>query len=342
MNNDLFEPYILCTGQHVELVDNVYEVFGVEPQIKMSIPDDYDSLNYKTAYLLRELEKEINDLQPDLIIVQGDTLSSFCGALSAFFKKIPVAHVEAGLRSYNKWGPFPEEMLRLCNDHLADYLFAPTEAAATNLRNELRNTDHIHVIGNTGIDALRYIIERLKLGEAKPGKFICETIDKINASSKKTGLITLHRRESHDNFITKYLDPIDQAAGNARLHIYLPLHPNPILKEKIDQKEFDNITVIRALNYADFIHLMQHSDIVFTDSGGIQEELVYLGKPAIILRNETERSQAVDQGFSLLFDADNLSSQIQDALSRQLDTPNHLYGDGTASEKICEQLSSII
>ena len=217
---------------------------------------------------------------------------------------------------------------------------APTLAAVENLRHLGLRENQLKMTGNTGIDALSYILQKINSGELLPSQHLTEEIGNDLASS--VALLTCHRRESHEIFIEKYLMPLDRVATEIDLRILFPMHPNPILQEKLDEVTFKNIRLMPPLNYVDMVYAMKSSQIIFSDSGGIQEEAVFLGKPVIVIRNETERQEAIEKGLNELYDSSNLQDQIIRLLSQGERASSHLYGVGNASAKIVDFLNALI
>lgn len=283
-----------------------------------------------------ELEKLFLDNKIDLVFIQGDTMGAFCGALAGFYFKIPICHIEAGLRSHHLFEPFPEEALRQMIARIADIHFAPTSIAINHLNNEnLINKSNIYEVGNTSIDAL-YSLEKRILNKAR--EFWNDF--GINLDRDNIILATIHRRENHGVRLMDILRAIKQIASEFKSHkIIIPLHPNPNVKEKIKEEldKYSNIYLCDALDYPNLVLIMQNSKLILTDSGGIQEEAPSFGTPLLVLRYETERKEGVEAGFAKLVgaDFDLITKEAFKALnnSQKIDKINP-YGDGKASIKI--------
>ena len=340
-NDSGFDVFLCNTGQHTDMMDQVLNIFDVKADANLKAHQHNENLDQLTAYLLENIGREIHSFNPDLVIVQGDTISSFSGALSAYHAKVPIAHVEAGLRTYNKYGPFPEEMYRKMIDAASDYLFAPTESAAQNLIMEGVSKDKIHVVGNTGIDALFFIKKKLNDVSLVGGNALFSKVLDFK-ESKKLLLLTLHRRELLQESIEQICQDIKEVViQNPELRMVFPMHKNPVLRETL-QKVFgtsDQVLLIDALPYGEFVWLMLQSDLIITDSGGIQEEAPSLGKRVIVLRKETERNEALEEGSKLVgWDKEEIENAINDSLSKGPIPPSLIFGNGTASRQILEVL----
>lgn len=336
---------ICITSQHRHMLYPVLKFFDVNPDYNFNLMRYNQSLYEFTSRAFKKLGLLIKDIKPDWIIVQGDTTTSFVGAMAGFYNRVKIAHVEAGLRTYNKFAPFPEEMNRILITRLADLHFAPTLLARDNLLKEGVPPGRIVVTGNTGIDALLWAKKRL--ASLKKGRCFEEIFNGINFS-KKIVLITGHRRESFGRpFRQICLALRDIARYFSEAEFIYPVHLNPNVRKPVFNmlKGIKNIHLIEPLDYPSFIWLMNKSYLIITDSGGIQEEAPSLGKPVLVLREETERKEGVQAGVAELVGTDRNS--IFKATSKLLTNHNYysnmskiinLYGDGKASKKILESL----
>jgi UDP-N-acetylglucosamine 2-epimerase (non-hydrolysing) len=336
-----FEPHICVTGQHRQMLDQVLEVFEIVPDTDLNLMLPNQTLAGLTARAITAIDGYLSDYKPDMVIVQGDTTTSFCAALSAFYRRIPVGHVEAGLRTWNKYSPFPEEINRVMTSHIADLHFAPTPLSKGNLLKEGIPEERIFVTGNTVIDALHIALKKVRENQPEiPGL----PKELLNGDNRPMVLITGHRRENFgDGF-----ENICQAISNLSKHfpetsfIY-PVHLNPNVRKPV----FDlltgqnNIHLIEPLSYLPFVALMNRSTIVLTDSGGVQEEAPGLGKPVLVMRDTTERPEAIDSGTVKLVGTNR--NMIVDEVTKLLtDEKSYVamanavnpYGDGRACQRI--------
>lgn len=330
---------IVCaTGQHREMAGQVLSFFSVKLDFDLSIMTPNQSLFDLTASYLKRLENVIDRSAPDLILVQGDTTTAFAGALAGFYKKVPVAHIEAGLRSFNKLSPYPEEMNRLLAARLSDLHFAPTAAARENLIKEGIPAKRIYITGNTVIDALMKGLEIVKKNEGGYRKSL-KSID----FTKKIILVTAHRRESFGKPLEEIFSALKELASDEGVEIVYPVHPNPNVRALADRilKGARNIHLIEPLDYPHLIWLMDKSTIILTDSGGIQEEAPSLGKPMLVLRDVTERMEGIKAGTAILVGTDRkkIISKARALLSKgalynKMSKARNPYGDGKACEKI--------
>lgn len=334
-------PTILCsTDQHTDLLEDIFTLFKVTPDIRLNIMKPGQDLFYITTAVLSKMKELLIEIDPSIVLVQGDTTSAMAAALAAFYLKIPVGHVEAGLRTGNKYGPFPEEINRRLIGSLATFHFAPTQDAVENLAQE-HITTNVFNTGNTVVDALHMIQNRIHEGCLAICPEIQELITRARADHKKIMLLTAHRRESFNGGLHHIFQAIKQALiDHPELFIIYPMHPNPCVKQAVEQtnlRQSSHIFVTHPLSYADLVYVLEQSDLVATDSGGIQEEANSLGKQVIVLRNETDRMEGVKQGCSYLAGTDE--QQIQMLITLLLENceyraTNQLYGDGTAAQHI--------
>lgn len=329
-------PMIVLTAQHRQLLDQVLEMFELTPEVDLNLMRENQRLGDLTARLLTTLDALWQRARPDLVLVQGDTTSSMAAALAAYYLKIPVGHVEAGLRTQEKYAPFPEEMNRRLIGALADAHFAPTPTARENLLREGIVDPSIHVTGNTGIDALLHTMAWIR----RTG-FIPQELDSAIFGYEHLVLVTAHRRESFGEGvrgICEGLKTIARARPDAA--ILYPVHPNPHVREPVHAalRGVPNIYLTTPLAYRSFVYVMGRADVILTDSGGIQEEAPSLGKPVLVMRQATERVEAVDAGVSELVGTD--AARIAERTLAILVHPTPLvpdanpFGDGHAAERI--------
>jgi UDP-N-acetylglucosamine 2-epimerase (non-hydrolysing) len=333
------------TGQHRELVDEILPAFGITADDNLDTMMPGQTLGDSTAKILTRLELVFAKYNPDLIIVQGDTTTAFSGALAAFYARIPVAHVEAGLRTGDVNNPFPEEMNRQLISRLATFHFCPTALAANNLSAEGVPERHVYVTGNTGIDAVRLISERIAERTLQPD------LPCAIHPTRKLIVVTAHRRENIPYELQSIAQAITRLAQRPDVQIVWPVHPNPDVQAIIHPilARCRRVHLTPPLAYPAFIDVMRRSHLILSDSGGIQEEAPALGKPVLVLRNTTERPEAIEAGANILVGTD--SSAIFHAASTLLDDPykyasmarvRDVYGDGKASNRICATLSRVL
>jgi UDP-N-acetylglucosamine 2-epimerase (non-hydrolysing) len=342
---DRFDVKVCVTAQHREMLDQVLEAFGVRPDHDLDLMLPGQTLFQSTSRILAGLEKILESERPALAIVQGDTTTTFCGALAAFYLRIPVGHVEAGLRTGDLRQPFPEEMNRVLTSHLADLHFAATEKAAENLRHEGVNPAAISVTGNTGIDAVLYVRDGLTEGRLQ-GKCWTE-LD----STKKLIVVTAHRRESFGGGFERICRALATIANRDDVQVVYPVHPNPNVQDPVGRylAGHPNIRLIEPLSYVPFVDLMRRAYLLITDSGGIQEEGPSLGKPILVLREKTERPEAVLAGTVKLVGTDEESIVREAAFLldhreayQAMAHVHNPYGDGLASGRISQLIHSFL
>ncbi len=336
---DRYNVIICNTEQQKELSNQTLEYFGLKADINLDVMKPNQSLLEVQTRILNALNKVYSENRIDATIVQGDTMTVLCGALASFYNKIPVFHVEAGLRSYDIYEPFPEEVMRQMTSRVAQLHFAPTEKNRQALLKENIDDDKIHVVGNTVIDAL-FCLSEDTLHSAE--NFYTQngiTVD------DKVVLITAHRRENHGERIDRIIDAISHLASKYADHTFIiPVHPNPNVKNKIHERlgHFDNIKLLTPLDYPYLVYLMKNAKLILTDSGGIQEEAPSFGCPTLVMRYETERQEGIDAGVSVLVGADyekivSLSEKIlSDTRENTRLKALNPYGDGTSAKKIQE------
>lgn len=337
-----FEVYILCTGQHRELLVPLLQWFDLHITKNIDIMQPNQQLNWLSAQIMLSLGELFQSEKYDYIIAQGDTTSVLGAALAAFHEKIPFAHVEAGLRTYDRYFPFPEEMNRVLIGRLASVHFAPTLQAANNLRAEGVKAKDILMTGNTVIDALLYTNARLQHNKAQAH----------SASSPRTILVTTHRRENFGEPLERICHAIKKIATDRRdIRFVCIVHPNPNIKLPIHNL-LDNITNIELkepLPYQELVDILEQSFLVLTDSGGLQEEAPALKKPVLVMRNQTERPEVVSQGGALLVGSDErliyywVNKLLDDETFYQsMVIGSSPYGDGTAGKKIAQHIGKIL
>ena len=340
---DKFDVRTCVTAQHRSMLDQVLTAFDVRPDYDLDLMKPDQTLCQTTAGVLTGLAAVLKEAEPDVVIVQGDTTTTFAAALAAFYAKTPVGHVEAGLRTGDRFSPFPEEMNRVLATRLSDLHFAATERAAENLRREGVPGDRIMVTGNTVIDAVVSVRDRLLGGEfpRKDWPFL--------DADRKLVLVTAHRRETFGAGFERICTALRKLAQRPDVQIVYPVHRNPNVLEPVRRLlgETTQIDLIEPLGYVPFVDLMMRSHILLTDSGGIQEEAPSLGKPVLVMREKSERREAIDAGTAILVGTD--SEVIVTETARLLDDETHYermarahnpYGDGYACRRIADGLLS--
>jgi UDP-N-acetylglucosamine 2-epimerase (non-hydrolysing) len=355
-HNDAFQTIVCVTGQHREMLDQVLNIFEVKPDYDLNIMKQGQDLYDVTARVLTGMRDVFKECKPDVVLVHGDTTTSTAAALAAFYQQIPVGHVEAGLRTHNIYSPWPEEMNRQITGRIATYNFSPTPLSESNLKEE-KAQGNIYVTGNTVIDALHMVVNKLKNDEtlAKEQKEILKQagydINRL-ADGKKLVLITGHRRENFgEGFIHMVTAIKDLKSKYPDVDFVYPMHLNPNVRKPIhevfgeDLSNLGNMFFIEPLQYLEFVYLMEKATIVLTDSGGIQEEAPGLGKPVLVMRDTTERPEALASGTVHLVGTDY--QKIMDEVSTLLEDEQayekmskavNPYGDGKACERIVEIL----
>lgn len=338
-----FNVKVCLTGQHKEMLYQVMDFFGIKADYDLKVMRHAQSLYDVTADILKGLESVLKTENQDIVLVQGDTTTAFAGALAAFYQKIPVVHIEAGLRSHNKFSPFPEEMNRILVGHLADHHFAPTKRAEENLIREGIDKWKIHVVGNTVIDALFLTLELIKKDEDALKRYF-NWLD----TGKRVILVTGHRRESFGEPFQEICTALKQISIENDVEIVYPVHLNPNVRKPVFEvlEGIDNIHLIEPLDYPHLVWLMNISYLIVTDSGGIQEEAPSLGKPVLVTREVTERVEGIEAGTCRLVGTrskdivGNITILLNDPASYEaMSKAVNPYGDGKASEKILRHLS---
>lgn len=354
---DKFETIVAVTGQHRQMLDQVLEIFDIKPDYDLNIMKQGQDLYDVTARVLTGMRDVLKEAQPDVVLVHGDTTTSTAAALAAFYQQIPVGHVEAGLRTHNIYSPWPEEMNRQITGRIAQYDFAPTPLSRANLLAEGVAEEKISVTGNTVIDALYWVVDKikntptlnsdLKKELAKAG-YDTSRLD----NGKKLVLITGHRRENFgDGFISMCMAIKSLTEKYPDVDFVYPMHLNPNVRKPIHEvfgenlEGLGNMFFIEPLEYLSFVYLMEKSNIVLTDSGGIQEEAPGLGKPVLVMRDTTERPEALDAGTVKLVGTDydaivnEVSSLLDDAAHYdKMSKAVNPYGDGMACQRIVKRL----
>ncbi len=333
---DEFDVRVAVTAQHRQMLDRVLAAFAVTPDYDLNSMTPGQTLAGAASRILGGLEPVVADAKPDIVYVQGDTTTTLCGALAAFYAQVPVGHIEAGLRTGDLTQPFPEEMNRVVTSRLAAVHFAATEGARRNLIGENVAPETIYVTGNSGIDAVLYVRDRLASGELKGGEVPYD-------SAKKLIVVTAHRRESFGGGFENICRALAAIARREDVEIVYPVHRNPNVTGPVERclSGIRNVHLIEPLDYVPFVDLMRRAYLVLTDSGGIQEEGPSLGIPIIVMREKTERPEAVEAGTVRL--AGTSEERIVGETIRLLDDPgaraamsrvHNPYGDGHASERI--------
>ncbi len=341
------ESVVCVTAQHREMLDQVLNLFDIVPDVDFNIMRKDQDLYYITSNVLLQLRKVLEENKPDVVLVQGDTTTAMAASLAAFYMKIPVGHVEAGLRTYNKYSPYPEEINRRIISVIADYHFAPTEWAKNRLVQEGIVIDRIFVTGNTVIDALLTSADKIK-SYSWQDKFdrMFDFLDK----SKRVVLITGHRRESFGNGFKNICTAIKELALMFPACNFLyPVHLNPNVqqpvKEILDDKDLTNIHLIKPVEYLPFVYLLNRAYLILTDSGGIQEEAPSFGKPVLVMRDTTERPEGIEAGVVRLVgnNKENIVRETSSLINNEaeynkMSCQKNPYGDGKAAERIVDIL----
>ncbi len=339
-----FDVRVAVTAQHREMLDSVLAMAGIEPDIDLDLMQPGQSLDALSARIVTRFGEALDAMRPDRVLVHGDTLTTMMATLACYFRRIPVGHVEAGLRSGDIYSPWPEEVNRKVTGAVADLHFAPTETAAAALRAENVSAHAIHITGNTVIDALMFAQGRVAVDPS-----LAPVVGPLQArfTGKRIIAVTAHRRENFGAGMQEIAAALNTIAAREDVAIIYPLHPNPnvadVMRPALAGR--DNIALIEPLDYLDFVAMMAACDIVLTDSGGIQEEAPSLGKPVLVMRDTTERPEGVAAGTARLVGAQ--AERIVAETTRLLDSSaayqamaraHNPYGDGTASRKIAELL----
>lgn len=359
MNPNEFETIVCVTGQHREMLDQVLRIFEVTPDYDLNIMKQGQDLYDVTARVLTGMRDVLKGVKPDVVLVHGDTTTSTAAALAAFYQQIPVGHVEAGLRTHNIYSPWPEEMNRQITSRIATYNFAPTPLSEKNLKEEASH-GKVYVTGNTVIDALHMVVEKLKSNKAladEQGNVLRAAgydISRLDGG-KKLVLITGHRRENFgEGFISMVTAMKDLSEKYPDVDFVYPMHLNPNVRKPIHEvfgdnlKAYKNFFFIEPLQYLEFVYLMEKSTVVLTDSGGIQEEAPGLGKPVLVMRDTTERPEALESGTVHLVGTnhDLIVNEVSTLLENEsayekMSKAVNPYGDGKACKRIVAALTMI-
>jgi len=341
---DHFVVTVCVTAQHRDMLDQVLALFEVEPDIDLDLMAEGQSPTQVAARVLLGLEPVLQDVRPDWVLVQGDTTTVMATAIAAHYARVRVGHVEAGLRTGDRCNPFPEEMNRIVADHVSDLHFAPTERARQNLLHEGIAPKHIHVTGNTVTDALLDVVARP--WEPAASSTLARLRD-ISQSGRRLILVTAHRRENFGQPLEDICDALRALARRGDVRLVYPVHPNPCVHDVVHARlsSVPNVILLPPLDYVELIYLLKHCTLVLTDSGGLQEEAPSLGKPVLVLREVTERPEAVEAGTARVVGTD--TAKIVAEAERLLDDREayarmalavNPYGDGHAAERIVKVL----
>lgn len=344
-----FETKVCVTAQHRQMLDQVLNVFDIIPEYDLNIMAPNQDLFDITSKVLLGLKEILITFKPDVVLVHGDTTTSMAASLASFYLKIKVGHIEAGLRTNDMQSPWPEEMNRQVTDRICDFYFAPTELSKQNLIAENIDTKKILVTGNTVIDALFLAVEMIKNKEGLENKIRNEVKESgYLISERNFVLVTGHRRENFGEGFLNICKALKEIAlQNPDIDIVYPVHLNPHVQKPVYEllSDLTNIYLISPLDYLPFVYAMQHSHIILTDSGGIQEEAPSLGKPVLVMRNTTERPEAIEAGTALIIGTDyeniitNVNNLIHDiSLYFKMAATHNPYGDGKACQRIVDSL----
>jgi UDP-N-acetylglucosamine 2-epimerase (non-hydrolysing) len=344
-NTENFETRVCVTAQHREMLDQVLDLFQITPDYDLNIMQPSQDLYDVTSNILLKIKPVLEEFKPNVVLVHGDTATTFATSLASYYQKIKIGHVEAGLRTGNLYSPWPEEGNRKLTGVLTDYHFSPTETSRKNLLNEGVSESSIFITGNTVIDALQLVIKRIDTD-----RFLKLNIEKAIIQSGFKGidskyvLVTCHRRENFGKGFLNICEALKVLAeGNPDINILYPVHLNPNVRKPVNEllSNISNIRLVEPFQYEEFVYLMSKSYLILTDSGGIQEEAPSLGKPVLVMRDTTERPEAVEAGTVKLIgsDQDNIIKEVQKLLNdngeyQKMSKAHNPYGNGNASEKI--------
>lgn len=336
-----FETKVCVTAQHREMLDQVLDFFEIIPDFDLNLMKPGQNLFTLTSDILLSIQPILESFKPDFVFVHGDTTTSTSTALAAYYAGAKVCHVEAGLRTFNKWSPFPEEMNRQLTGRLADIHFAPTEQAKQNLLREGVNSESIFVTGNTVIDALLFAKEKVEVVVDAQIEYLKSIVN----PSKDLILVTGHRRENFGDGFISICKALKQLAMEKNVQVIYPVHLNPNVQQPVNEilADVENVKLIAPLNYPAFVWLMKKAKIIVTDSGGVQEEAPSLGKPVLVMRNTTERPEAVEAGTVILVGT-KTSEIVKQAtlllsdtkLYEKMSKAHNPYGDGNACLRVVE------
>ncbi|GGF21863.1 UDP-N-acetyl glucosamine 2-epimerase [Halobacillus andaensis] len=336
--SEQFEPIVTVTAQHRQMLDQVLKIFSIEPDYDLNIMKDRQTLAQVTTRALTGLDGVMKETKPDIVLVHGDTTTTFAASLAAYYNQIPVGHVEAGLRTWNKYSPFPEEMNRQLTGVMADLHFAPTNKSRDNLLAEHKPGEHIFVTGNTAIDALKTTVDE---------NYTSEVLQSVG-EDKRLVLMTAHRRENLGNNMKQMFRAIKRLVeAHNDVEVVYPVHLNPAVREVADEilGNDDRIKLIEPLDVIDFHNFAARAHLILTDSGGVQEEAPSLGVPVLVLRDTTERPEGIEAGTLKLAGTDedhifNLANELlsDDEKHESMSKASNPYGDGQASARIAESI----
>jgi UDP-N-acetylglucosamine 2-epimerase (non-hydrolysing) len=338
-NKKDFTPIICSTGQHKEMLDQVVDFFKLHIDYDLQLMKKNQTLSSLSSNIISSLQEVISEVKPDYVFVHGDTTTSTMAAISSFYNQVPVCHIEAGLRTFNKYSPFPEEMNRSITGRIAEYHFSPTLESKQNLVKENIDENSILVTGNTVIDALLFAVNELKTYENNEIK----NLKSLMVEGKKNILVTGHRRENFGIGFENICNALLEIANDKNVQIIYPVHLNPNVTSIVERMlgNHDNIHLINPLNYPAFVWLMNKSTVILTDSGGVQEEAPSLGVPVLVMRNNTERPEGVKEGTAILVgtNKEKIVNTTQKLLKDQnfydsISRVNNPYGDGDSSKNI--------
>ncbi len=333
-----FEPIVTVTAQHREMLDQVLEIFNITPDYDLNIMKQKQTLAQITTRALEGLDEVMKKTQPDIVLVHGDTSTTFAASLAAYYNQIAVGHVEAGLRTWNKYSPYPEEMNRQLTGVMADLHFSPTEKSKQNLLDENKPEDRIYVTGNTAIDALKTTVDP---------SYTSSILEGLNG--KRLVLMTAHRRENQGTNMQQMFRAIKRLVEKHQdIQVVYPVHLNPVVRQTANEilGDDDRIQLIEPLDVVDFHNFAAHAHLILTDSGGVQEEAPSLGVPVLVLRDTTERPEGIDAGTLKLAgtDEDTIFNLADELLSSQeahdkMAKASNPYGDGEASRRIADAIT---
>lgn len=346
-----FNTKVCVTAQHREMLDQVLDIFEIIPDYDLDIMQAGQDLNDISARVLLELRPVLKEFKPDIVLVHGDTTTSSMAALAAFYEQVPVGHVEAGLRTHNIYSPFPEEINRQISSRITTYHFAPTELSKRNLLQENIKEENILVTGNTVIDALYLVLDKIKNNtelreklKSQITEFGYPNIEFLDSGKRKMVLITGHRRENFGEGFVQMCEAMKEIAlSNLDFDLVYPVHLNPNVQKPVKEilSSIHNVFLIKPLEYLPFINLMEKSYLVLTDSGGIQEEAPSLGKPVLVMRDTTERPEAVNAGTVELVGTSKelIIEKVNELIKNKtkyekMSKAHNPYGDGKASERL--------
>ena len=343
---DFFETKVCVTAQHREMLDQVLDFFEIRPDFDLNLMRPNQNLYTLTAAIIEEMKPVLEDYDPDYVFVHGDTSTTMAASIASFYNQSKVCHIEAGLRTHNKWSPFPEEINRQVTGRIADFHFAPTITSRENLLRENVKEEQIVVTGNTVIDAL---LDSITLIQERPTDMVAQLEEQLG--DKEMILVTGHRRENHGAGFERICQALKTIALEKPDYcIIYPVHLNPKVQEPVNRilSDVSNIILIDPLAYQNFIWLMNRAKIIITDSGGVQEEAPSLGKPVLVMRDTTERPEAVDAGTVILVGTDEslIVSETLDLINnkerfRTMSALHNPYGDGEASKRVVEFIKNL-